>query len=172
MKIFTIFLTIRKSLGAFKSAHQEVISSIDSDANLGELVIRIPPETTHLMRNGCSLWIGIKFSLEQPAGGLHFVSWSIVMFDFKFRMNYFSKSVTLVFLGRLKFWWMQELTHFLPSSADAFTTCDNSLSPWNLWVLRRASDWAKLFLLWRGKILVCLSTLGSVRGQHARVRSA
>jgi hypothetical protein len=40
---------------------------------LGELVIRIPPEAQHLMTEGRSLRIGIEFSLEQPAGGLHFV---------------------------------------------------------------------------------------------------
>jgi hypothetical protein len=40
---------------------------------LGELIIRIPSEAQHLMTEGRSLRIGIEFSLEQPAGGLHFV---------------------------------------------------------------------------------------------------
>jgi len=63
----------RKSLDAFTPAHQEAVSSTDPDANLGELIIRIPPEAQHLMTEGRSLRIGIEFSLEQPAGGLHFV---------------------------------------------------------------------------------------------------
>ena len=57
----------------FTPAHQEAVSSTDSDANLGELVIRIPPAATHWMTEGRSLRIGIEVSLEQPAGGLHFV---------------------------------------------------------------------------------------------------
>ena len=60
-------------LYAFKPAHQEAVSSTDPDANLGELIIRIPSEAQHLMTEGRSLRIGIEFSLEQPAGGLHFV---------------------------------------------------------------------------------------------------
>ena len=60
-------------LYAFKPAHQEAVSSTDPDAYLGELIIRIPSEAQHLMTEGRSLRIGIEFSLEQPAGGLHFV---------------------------------------------------------------------------------------------------
>nr|CAH0103828.1 unnamed protein product [Daphnia galeata] len=62
-----------KSLDAFTPAHQEAVSSTDPDSNLGELIIRIPSEAQHLMTEGRSLRIGIEFSLEQPAGGLHFV---------------------------------------------------------------------------------------------------
>ena len=63
----------RKSLDVFTPAHQEAVTSTDPDGNLGEVVIRIPPEAQHLMTDGRSLRIGIEFSLEQPAGGLHFV---------------------------------------------------------------------------------------------------
>nr|CAG4635921.1 EOG090X00M6 [Eubosmina coregoni] len=62
-----------RSLDAFSPAHQEAVGSTDPDANLGELVIKIPTEATHLMTEGRPLRIGIEFSLEQPAGGLHFV---------------------------------------------------------------------------------------------------
>lgn len=60
-------------MDVFTPAHQEAVSCTDPDANLGEIIIRIPPEATHLMTEGRSLRIGIEFSLEQPAGGLHFV---------------------------------------------------------------------------------------------------
>lgn len=70
MVIFTLH---RRSLDAFSPAHQEAVGSTDPDANLGEVVIKIPTEATHLMTEGRPLRIGIEFSLEQPAGGLHFV---------------------------------------------------------------------------------------------------
>lgn len=62
-----------KSLDVFTPAHQEAVSSTDPDANLGELVVKIPQEATHLMTENRPLRIGIEFSLEQPVGGLHFV---------------------------------------------------------------------------------------------------
>ena len=60
-------------MDSFCPAHQEAVSSTDPDANLGEIIIKIPNEATHLMTEGRPLRIGIEFSLEQPAGGLHFV---------------------------------------------------------------------------------------------------
>jgi len=60
-------------LDSFCPAHQEAVASTDPDGNLGEIIIKIPNEATHLMTEGRPLRIGIEFSLEQPAGGLHFV---------------------------------------------------------------------------------------------------
>lgn len=62
-----------KSLDSFSPAHQEAVSATDPDANLGEVIIKIPSEANHLMVEGRPMRIGIEFSLEQPSGGLHFV---------------------------------------------------------------------------------------------------
>jgi hypothetical protein len=69
----TLYWFIRRTLEAFTSAHQEAVSSTDPDMNVGEVIIRIPAEATHLITEGRPLRIGIEFSLEQPSGGLHFV---------------------------------------------------------------------------------------------------
>ena len=55
-------------------AHQEAVSATDPDLNLGEIAIKIPNEAAHLMTEGRPLRIGIEFSIEQPTGGLHFVT--------------------------------------------------------------------------------------------------
>jgi len=60
-------------LDSFSPAHQEAVAATDPDANLGEVIIKIPSEANHLMAEGRPMRIGIEFSLEQPSGGLHFV---------------------------------------------------------------------------------------------------
>ena len=62
----------RRNLETFSSAHQEAVSATDPDMNLGELIVKVPPEAMHLITEGRPLRIGIEFSLEQPCGGLHF----------------------------------------------------------------------------------------------------
>lgn len=66
-------VSFRRNLESFTSAHQEAASSTDPDMNLGELIIKIPTEASHMITEGRSIRIGIEFSLEQPSGGLHFV---------------------------------------------------------------------------------------------------
>ena len=68
-----LYCFTRRTLETFTSAHQEAVSSTDPDMNVGEVIIRIPAEATHLITEGRPLRIGIEFSLEQPSGGLHFV---------------------------------------------------------------------------------------------------
>lgn len=60
-------------MDSFSPAHQEAVAATDPDANLGEVIIKIPSEANHLMAEGRPMRIGIEFSLEQPSGGLHFV---------------------------------------------------------------------------------------------------
>ena len=55
-------------------AHEEAVLATDPDSNKGEIVIKIPNEAAHLMVEGRPLRIGIEFSIEQPTGGLHFVT--------------------------------------------------------------------------------------------------
>lgn len=34
----------------------------------------VPPDAAHLIAEGTALRVGIEFSLEQPQGGIHFVT--------------------------------------------------------------------------------------------------
>lgn len=63
----------RRSLEFFSNFHLAAAQKVDPDNNAGELVIQIPPDAAHLVEEGQNLRIGIEFSLEMPAGGVHFV---------------------------------------------------------------------------------------------------
>lgn len=58
----------------FSKYHLEAAESVDPDRCAGELVLIIPPEANELIAEGKELRIGVEFSLENPDGGLHFVS--------------------------------------------------------------------------------------------------
>nr|CAG4640612.1 EOG090X00M6 [Eulimnadia texana] len=62
-----------KNVEVYRSSHQAAVTSVDPDIGGGEIFIRIPHEASHLVTEGRPLRIGIEFSLEQPAGGVHFV---------------------------------------------------------------------------------------------------
>lgn len=62
-----------KSLDTFTAAHQEAVVSTDPDANVGELVVKMPQDANQMMIDGQPMRIGVEFSIEQPKGGLHFV---------------------------------------------------------------------------------------------------
>lgn len=66
-------LSFRRSLEQFSKHHLNAAQQVDPDVNAGELIIIIPPEANHLIGEGRGLRIGIEFSLEEPAGGIHFV---------------------------------------------------------------------------------------------------
>lgn len=57
----------------FSGAHLTAALQIDPDNNAGELVISLPVDAQHLVREGQPLRVGIEFSLEQPEGGIQFV---------------------------------------------------------------------------------------------------
>ncbi|KAJ1521858.1 hypothetical protein ONE63_002203 [Megalurothrips usitatus] len=63
----------QRSMEHFASAHLTAALQIDPDNNAGELVISLPVEAQHLVREGQPLRVGIEFSLEQPQGGIQFV---------------------------------------------------------------------------------------------------
>ena len=63
----------QRSLDYFHNAHLTAALQIDPDNNAGELVISLPVEAQHLVREGEPLRVGIEFSLEQPEGGIQFV---------------------------------------------------------------------------------------------------
>lgn len=63
----------RRSLNEFSKQHLKAAQSVDPDTNAGELVVVIPTEANHLIGEGRGLRVGIEFSLEEPAGGIHFV---------------------------------------------------------------------------------------------------
>ncbi|CAO1304154.1 unnamed protein product [Diamesa hyperborea] len=62
-----------RSLNEFSKQHLKAAQSVDPDTNAGELVVVIPTEANHLIGEGRGLRVGIEFSLEEPAGGIHFV---------------------------------------------------------------------------------------------------
>lgn len=65
-------MTSRRSLEQFSKYHLNAAQQVDPDINSGELIIIIPPEANHLIGEGRGLRVGIEFSLEDPAGGIHF----------------------------------------------------------------------------------------------------
>ncbi|KAI4499551.1 hypothetical protein M0802_005447 [Mischocyttarus mexicanus] len=63
----------QRALEVFSNLHLSAAQKVDTDNNVGELVVQIPPDAAHLVGEGRPLRIGIEFSLEQPQGGVHFV---------------------------------------------------------------------------------------------------
>ncbi|XP_065577950.1 transcription initiation factor TFIID subunit 2-like isoform X2 [Artemia franciscana] len=64
----------KRSAEDFSASHQTALRLVDPDNNAGELKIRIPPEASYLIIKDRPFRVGIEFSLEQPNGGIHFVS--------------------------------------------------------------------------------------------------
>ncbi|GAB6030287.1 Transcription initiation factor TFIID subunit 2 [Chamberlinius hualienensis] len=62
-----------RDLETFSDRHLKAVNSVDSDMGSGELTIRIPSEAFHFVQDGKLLRLSIEFSLERPAGGIHFV---------------------------------------------------------------------------------------------------
>lgn len=63
-----------RSLEDFSKYHFAAAESVDPDHCAGELVLIIPPEAADVVAEGKELRIGIEFSLENPDGGIHFVT--------------------------------------------------------------------------------------------------
>lgn len=64
--------TKTRSLETFSKLHLAAAQKVDADLNAGELAIVIPNEAAHLVGEGRGLRVSIEFSLENPAGGVHF----------------------------------------------------------------------------------------------------
>lgn len=64
----------RRCLEKYSRDHLEAAESVDPDRCTGELVIFTTPEANELIEEGKEVRIGIEFSLENPTGGLHFVT--------------------------------------------------------------------------------------------------
>ncbi|KAH8305210.1 hypothetical protein KR018_003027, partial [Drosophila ironensis] len=62
-----------RSLDTFSMQHLTAAQLTDPDANNGELMIIVPEEGYNMIQEGQGLRIRIEFSLENPAGGIHFV---------------------------------------------------------------------------------------------------
>ncbi|XP_072170420.1 transcription initiation factor TFIID subunit 2-like [Diadema setosum] len=63
----------QRNLVFFSNRHQESVASVDGDQGCGELVIKIPKAAMHLVNEQKTMRLSIEFSLEKPAGGIHFV---------------------------------------------------------------------------------------------------
>ncbi|KAG5679292.1 hypothetical protein PVAND_008870 [Polypedilum vanderplanki] len=61
-----------RALEQFSKYHLNAALQVDPDVNAGELIIVIPQEANHLIGEGRGLRVGVEFSLEEPAGGIHF----------------------------------------------------------------------------------------------------
>jgi transcription initiation factor TFIID subunit 2 len=61
------------ALDHFCTDHRNSVLESDSDAGGGELIVRLPPEASHVLVEGRPFRLTIEYSLENPQGGLHFV---------------------------------------------------------------------------------------------------
>lgn len=63
-----------RDLESFSEAHRRAADSVDPQYGRGELVVDVPVTARDLIHDGATLRVGIEFSLEAPAAGLHFVA--------------------------------------------------------------------------------------------------
>lgn len=64
----------RRCLDEYSKNHLEAAESVDPDNCSGELVVFTTPETNEIIEEGKEIRIGIEFSLDNPTGGMHFVT--------------------------------------------------------------------------------------------------
>ncbi|ODM99054.1 Transcription initiation factor TFIID subunit 2 [Orchesella cincta] len=60
------------SLDQFAVHHRNAVLECDPDAGGGEIVIRIPPELSHIVDEGRRFTVAMEYSLENPQSGMHF----------------------------------------------------------------------------------------------------
>ncbi|CAL8096925.1 unnamed protein product [Orchesella dallaii] len=60
------------SLDQFAVHHRNAVLECDPDAGGGEIVIRIPPELSHIIDEGRRFTVEMEYSLEHPQSGMHF----------------------------------------------------------------------------------------------------
>lgn len=84
----------RRSLEKFSAAHLVAVQSVDPDHDCGELMITLPQHVVGtLVAPDKTFDISVEYSIEQPAGGLHFVipdeegSLAEVSFDFQVQVE-------------------------------------------------------------------------------------
>lgn len=64
----------RRSLEKFSAAHLIAVQSVDPDHDCGELMITLPPHVVGtVVVPDKTFDISVEYSIEEPAGGLHFV---------------------------------------------------------------------------------------------------
>ncbi|XP_076092140.1 transcription initiation factor TFIID subunit 2-like isoform X2 [Mytilus galloprovincialis] len=64
----------QRNLDYFQNFHLTSMTTVDPDTGNGEVTIRMPPESHPLISELRPFKVCIEFSLEQPKGGIHFVT--------------------------------------------------------------------------------------------------
>ncbi|CAC5377567.1 TAF2 [Mytilus coruscus] len=64
----------QRNLDYFQNFHLTSMTTVDPDTGNGEVTIRLPPESHPLISELRPFKVCIEFSLEQPKGGIHFVT--------------------------------------------------------------------------------------------------
>lgn len=65
---------LERSLKKFNAKHQDAVYSTETDYGNGELIIQLPDEVQKDISDGSTFRILIEYVIEDPKGGLHFVT--------------------------------------------------------------------------------------------------